>query len=1031
MGTRAQSAFEFDGIDDYILYDPHPATESFEEEIPWTVEVIFKTDQLKNQVLLSQNSDLPTGFPYTLGIDDNGYLYTTFAGVEYSAEEQLLETNECYHVSVVYSDMIDFYLNGNLISSLQRQSALPDVTIDAPFYIGQFFPDRHTTFSGVMEEVRIFADERSSFEISSFLFTDLTLQNDNRLVCFDFKTLLNDKTYGAFNNHSEGLLGGGDAVSFPAWTEQQCISPPTETVAPWCATTITNCSQAGLSPGQLLCNGNFEQFCSALYVAHPGWQGNFPSWFKPHHAFIKASVFPNPSRSDVTNWTAKPYPNTYCSPDFYVRDGLGSNVGFAPYWKNTITTGQITIVRNWILDPPTNTWNGLGNAVTGLYGEQSQSSSNGQEGIVTTINAPLQANTDYQFSGWFYKTETVGGTQTNGNGILELSFSNGTTTYTAGTLSIPSWQNVSGNSNWFFGTITFNTGSTIPSNLTEFTITNTGNGADDYIFLDDLSLRSVNPQFFPQYINTGTGNDHHHRRVKVDANDNVYVLVNVEEIPNSSTGSLGLPSHTTFNVSNERSSLIVKYDSDGQYLWHKKYPHMQLTDFDFDVNGDIVAVGRPEDIIGTTTWGNINYTGGNLTSTSNCPGGGSMSITAHETNQLLILRASANNGNPSFTMAKGGTGQEEAYGVHVDGSTAYILVNITATGLCGNSVNTGLLWSGTNLNAPALLRFNLLNNSEEDEVSLYTPNEPKMLKGDGNLLYVLREDKNLDRVTVTSATNSTVSSTTISSDPTYLQPSFDGNSLFVAYKNPGKVEVRSAANLSLTNSFTTTKLPLSIASGAAGDYVLYRQDASGTTAGKVLGVEKLDLSNFGTPIWSKESSGHNGSMLSDYQTFPYKVSSDLAAYQSSTNEIAIIGSFETTAAPWMVSFDANTLSSSQVGVGNCIVLRLVDQDTIAFFKRDAGNTSPQDEITEAADSNSLVLNDINIFPNPSSGIINIESALDISDVRIFNMSGLLVLEKHFTGQEHLELNLKNVSSGMYIIEVATTQQKVRKRIIIE
>jgi hypothetical protein len=62
--------------------------------------------------------------------------------------------------------------------------------------------------------------------------------------------------------------------------------------------------------------------------------------------------------------------------------------------------------------------------------------------------------------------------------------------------------------------------------------------------------------------------------------------------------------------------------------------------------------------------------------------------------------------------------------------------------------------------------------------------------------------------------------------------------------------------------------------------------------------------------------------------------------------------------------------------------------------------------------------DISIYPNPSSGLIRIESdETIIRSVEILDITGKQVLRKDFdTPQQSIELDL-NISPGLYIIKV--------------
>jgi hypothetical protein len=68
-----------------------------------------------------------------------------------------------------------------------------------------------------------------------------------------------------------------------------------------------------------------------------------------------------------------------------------------------------------------------------------------------------------------------------------------------------------------------------------------------------------------------------------------------------------------------------------------------------------------------------------------------------------------------------------------------------------------------------------------------------------------------------------------------------------------------------------------------------------------------------------------------------------------------------------------------------------------------------------------------IYPNPTNGIINISNLKQLSIIRIFNMIGNTIYENR-TNQTSIQLNLKNIPKGIYLIHISnglsTYKQKV-------
>jgi hypothetical protein len=77
-----------------------------------------------------------------------------------------------------------------------------------------------------------------------------------------------------------------------------------------------------------------------------------------------------------------------------------------------------------------------------------------------------------------------------------------------------------------------------------------------------------------------------------------------------------------------------------------------------------------------------------------------------------------------------------------------------------------------------------------------------------------------------------------------------------------------------------------------------------------------------------------------------------------------------------------------------------------------------------------IQNSIKVYPNPCSDYISIETGENLNSVRVINLSGRVVLEKHEVDNDS-PIDLKGIPEGMYILQVetenATIQQKIVKR----
>lgn len=389
----------------------------------------------------------------------------------------------------------------------------------------------------------------------------------------------------------------------------------------------------------------------------------------------------------------------------------------------------------------------------------------------------------------------------------------------------------------------------------------------------------------------------------------------------------------------------------------------------------------------------------------------------------------------------GGTANERGIGIHIINDVAFIPIDLNPIGTCvrlrdpiTNQViarnppaNSSFLWDLRSINQSAVLKFDLNTNSEIEALAAYIPEDVQLVKGSGSNIFILRGDGNLDKLNITGTSRFSFSqtNTSIPLDPTYMQPSFDNSNVFVAYKDPNLIEQRNYSNLNLTSSFSTSKLPLSIASGFSGDYVLYRQDPNGTTSHKVIGIEKLDPNNFGTPIWLKESSGHQAATINHVQTRRFAVNSDISPFQIQNNELGIITSFSTSASPWMTSFDSKTVSGTNQGVGNCVITKITDAGSLGYFKN---GLSPSKAAGEFLDKSAI---DCNLFPNPNDGQFAVEANEEIDAIEVFELSGQRVITIKGNNSNNQIINLKSIPKGLYFVTIFTKHSLFKKLVLIE
>ena len=152
-----------------------------------------------------------------------------------------------------------------------------------------------------------------------------------------------------------------------------------------------------------------------------------------------------------------------------------------------------------------------------------------------------------------------------------------------------------------------------------------------------------------------------------------------------------------------------------------------------------------------------------------------------------------------------------------------------------------------------------------------------------------------------------------------------------------------------------------------------------------------------------------------------------------------------------VFYDSNgdelnyTVSCSNISVivptisGNTLIL--VETGTghadIILTANDGNGGTAQNEFHVFVDEldfiNELNITDINIHPNPSTGLIYISIAnySKLVDLSVYNLLGELITEKLGVNNENLSLDLSNNESGVYFVKIATDDDAFVKRVVIK
>jgi len=72
------------------------------------------------------------------------------------------------------------------------------------------------------------------------------------------------------------------------------------------------------------------------------------------------------------------------------------------------------------------------------------------------------------------------------------------------------------------------------------------------------------------------------------------------------------------------------------------------------------------------------------------------------------------------------------------------------------------------------------------------------------------------------------------------------------------------------------------------------------------------------------------------------------------------------------------------------------------------------------------LNNVNVYPNPVSGFLNIDSNIEIKTISIFSLDGKKVFESKYSNQ----INTNNIANGSYILNIESDNSSISKMVVI-
>ena len=85
-------------------------------------------------------------------------------------------------------------------------------------------------------------------------------------------------------------------------------------------------------------------------------------------------------------------------------------------------------------------------------------------------------------------------------------------------------------------------------------------------------------------------------------------------------------------------------------------------------------------------------------------------------------------------------------------------------------------------------------------------------------------------------------------------------------------------------------------------------------------------------------------------------------------------------------------------------------------------------------NNTKITNDIDIYPNPSNGLVNVRTSSEIKDgiIEVYNSIGQLLSSERVNGN-YKEMDLSELNSGMYVLRILdkAENQMISKKLLMK
>jgi len=79
----------------------------------------------------------------------------------------------------------------------------------------------------------------------------------------------------------------------------------------------------------------------------------------------------------------------------------------------------------------------------------------------------------------------------------------------------------------------------------------------------------------------------------------------------------------------------------------------------------------------------------------------------------------------------------------------------------------------------------------------------------------------------------------------------------------------------------------------------------------------------------------------------------------------------------------------------------------------------------------LLVDSVQIYPNPAKDIVTIKSEQDFNSVELINLEGKKVLSQKWNNEKEKQLDLSGIDGGLYLIKIESDKGVVTKKLVID